>query len=300
MMRTYGFLIPWAILLLILYVLAIPMGIKKKSWLWLIPGMALSFLVVVLPLFFFFLSSVMVPEWKGACRFGWLDCFIVGKLALSPLVLWATVALYTIEVLRMDVSKSRLTAAAIFIGAIVAWVCFVFGLTCLDHEAATSIPMLVPFYIAVWYTIRTAFLMRAGHFDFLTYLVAAVGTVPFWLGSWLWSQKTFQSLPDTKPDGCFVVTAAGRGHRKFVGPFYEIGRRGEQRQANCQLITLWEFENLWREKSPRSHRCFRSFYNRVGPRVAARIRSPWLADAAYIALKPVELAARCITWKAKI
>jgi len=284
----------WLFLLLILAALAAPVGIAKNSLRWLIAGMALSFVVVVLPLFVYFLSSLMLPDWKGACRHGWLDCFIVGKLAFAPLALVATAALYKIEVLRKEVSKERWTVLAIFLGAIVAWACLAFGLVCLDHEPGTLTLLAVPFYVAIWYTIRAVFLMRAASFGFWTYFVATLGTIPFWVVSWVWSWSVFASLPDQPPQGCFVVTAAGRGHRKFVGPFREIERGGERRQVNQQLITLWEFENLWREKSPRSHREFRRFYNRVGPRVAAHIRSPWAADATFIALKPVELLARRI------
>jgi hypothetical protein len=56
-------------------------------------GFMLSFAVVILPLIFFFLSSLLEPDWKGACHHGWLDCFIPGKLALTPLALLATAAL---------------------------------------------------------------------------------------------------------------------------------------------------------------------------------------------------------------
>jgi len=297
--------LPVIIVLLTLFLLAapvalaVPAAIARKSWGWLIAGMALSFVVVVLPLFFFFFSSVMTPNCKDACRHGWVDCFIEGKLAFTPLVLLATVALYKIEVLRKDVSEERWVVLGIFVGAIVAWVCLAFGLVYLEHDAGTLILLLVPFYVAVWYTIRAVYLIRVADFGFLTFLVAAAGTIPFWLLSCGWSYGRYESLPDFPP-GCFVVTAAGHGHRKFVGPFWEIERGGKRRQANQQLITLWQFENLWREKSPRSHRHFRRFYNRAGPRVAARIRSPWVADAAFIALKPVELMARCINRKAKL
>jgi hypothetical protein len=299
-MRDYAFMVPWIILLLILLALAAPAGIKKKSWLRLIVGMVLSFLIVVLPLFFFFCSTFMAPDWKGACPHGWLNCFIVGKVVLTPLVLVATAALYLAEVVRVDVARQRWAVVAIFIGAIVAWGCCLFGFICLDHERGTIILMLVPLYIAVWHTVRAVLLIRAAGFSFWTYGVAALGTIPFWLVSWIISVGIYATLPDKPPDDCFVVTAAGRGHRKFVGPFFEIERRGERRRANRQLITLWEFENLWRSKSPRSHHYFRRLYNQAGPRIAARIRSPWLADLAFLALKPAEVTARFINNHAKL
>ncbi len=186
-------------------------------------------------------------EWKGACHHGWLDCFILGKLALTPFVLVATAALYKTDVLRVENPKEQWTVVAIFLGAIVATVCLVFGLVCIGFQMW----MLVPFYVAVLYSIRAVQLIRATHFSLSTYLVGLLCTVPFWILSWLWSLRTYESLPNESPKGCFIVTAAGRGHRKLVGPFWEVERNGRRLQANQQLLTLWEFENLWREKSPR-------------------------------------------------
>ncbi len=282
---------PWVILILILLALSWPVAVAEKSWRRLLIAMVWSFFGVVLPLFFFFLSSCRVPEWKGACPHGWLDCFIVGKLALTPFVLVATAALYKKDVLRVEISKEQWPVVGIFLGAIVATACLVFGLVCIGFEGG----MLVPFYVAVWYDIRAVQLIRGARFGFWTYFMAMLSTVPFWILSWLWSMRVFETLPNQAPKGCFVVTAAGRGHKNFVGPFFEIERGGNQLQANQQLITLWQFENLWQKKFPRSHRIFRRGYNWLGPRVASRIRSPWLADATFIALKPVEwLASFCL------
>jgi hypothetical protein len=66
------------------------------------------------------------------------------------------------------------------------------------------------------------------------------------------------------------------------------------RFANQQLITLWQLEALWRTTALRSHTIFRRGYNLFGPIIARRITSPWVADAAYVALKPAELLARLI------
>src|SRR4051794_30808206 len=53
---------------------------------------------IVVPIAVFLLSALMVPEWKGDCRHGWIDCFFAGKLALTPLVFWAAWALYHFQV----------------------------------------------------------------------------------------------------------------------------------------------------------------------------------------------------------
>ena len=278
------------ILLLILLALALPVGIERKSWLHLVGAMVVSFFAVVLPLFVFSLSSLMVPEWKGACHYGWVDCFIVGKLALTPFVLAATAALYKTEVLRADVFQERWTVIGIFLGAIVATVCFIFGLICLEWNPI----MLVPLYVAVWYVLRAIQFVRLARFKWHTYFKALLGTTPFWLASWWWSRQVYESLPNEAPQGCFVVTAAGRGHVKFVGPFREMEHRGRKVRANQQLITLWQFEDFWRGNWPCSHRLFRRFYNRFGPKLAAQIHSPWVADLIFLALKPLEILANFI------
>ncbi len=279
------------ILFLILLALGAPVGIAKNSWLRLIGAMVFSFFVVVLPLFVFFFSSFMLPEWKGACRFEWLDCFIVGKLALTPLVLLATASLYRLEVLGDRNLTDRWPIVGIYVGTIVSAVCLAFGLACLRWQGW----MLVPLYVAMWYAIRSLQLMIKSPVGFWPYFLSTLGTLPFWLVSWEWSKSVYESLPNEAPKGCFVVTAASHGHQNIVGPFSEIEHGGRIVRANRQLITLWRFENRWRETSPRSHQIFRRGYNRFGPLVAAQIRSPWQADAAFLALKPAEwLADICL------
>lgn len=297
--------------ILVLLALALPPALKRKSWLRFFVALVLSFAVVVLPLFVFLASAFLVPDWKGGCNHGWLDCFIMGKLALSPVALFATAALYSVEVLRVENPTKKWIVLGIFSGAVVAVVCLVYGLTCLaeprvhfgrlDRETWGWIRwLLVPLYVAIWYSVRAGQLVKASKLGPRAYLGTLLGSLPFWFGSILWSRNIYASLPDTAPS-CFVVTAAGRGHKKFVGPFVEIQHHGRRIQANQQLITLRRFENLWRQRAPHSHRCFRVCYNRLGPAIAAQIRSPWLADLAYVAIKPAELAARlAITTAEKI
>jgi hypothetical protein len=292
-------LAPWIILIVILSVLASSATLKEKSWRRFFLAMVLSFAGVVLPLFIFLFSSFMEPEWKGACAYGWLDCFIMGKLVLTPLVLLATAALYALEIIRVNNRTAGWIVMGIFLGAIIASICFVFGVVCIGSEAdAPKFWLLVPFYVAAWYSVRAVQLIRAARFGFLTYLISLVGSLPFWLVSWYWSRSLFAALPDKAPSDCFIVTAAGRGHAKFVGPHFEVERKGRRRLANQQLLTFWQFENFWRAQFPRGHARFRKIYNHVGPIVARRISSPWPADLAFIALKPLEwLATLCLAGK---
>jgi len=274
--------------------LALPPAVKAKSWIRFFIALILSFAGVVLPLFVFGLSSLMEPEWKGACIHGWLDCFITAKLALTPLVLLATAALYALEILRVQNRTARWIVVGIFLGAIVSSICFVFGIVSIGFKGdAFEWWLLVPFYVAIWYSARAVELIKTARFDFRAYLISLACSLPFWLASWLWSRSLYASLPNQAPsDNCFIVTAAGHGHAAFVGRHIEIERNGRRRLVNQQLITFWQFEKLWQNFSPHSHRIFRCGYNRIGPIIATRIKSPWLADFTYLAIKPFELTAK--------
>jgi len=288
------FIIP-PVAILILSALALPPAVKEKSWGRFFIALILSFAGVVLPLFVFLFSSLMEPEWKGACVYGWLDCFITGKLALTPLVLLATTSLYALEILRVKNRTSRWIVVGMFLGAIVSSICFLFGLVSIGFGAdAVKLWLLVPLYVSVWYLIRAMQLIKAADSNFWPNFVSVVGSLPFWLASWLWSDHLYASLPDKPPSDCFIVTAAARGHAKIVGPHIEIERHGRRLLANQQLIIFWQFENLWRNIAPSTHGIFRCGYNRFGPLIAAQIKSPWVADFAYLTIKPLEFGAKLI------
>lgn len=281
------------VLLALLLAMAMPAAMKRHSIRWVFAAMILSFLGVVLPIFVFVMSGFLLPEWKGACPHGWIDGFIVGKLALTPMVLVAAVAWYRIEVMGITGPPPRWVVVSMVLGAVTADVSLVFGLF--------SIPfswwMVVPGYVAIWYSARALQLMVTSEVGLAYCFGWLAGSLPLWLISLFWSQQTYQSLPDKAPTGCFIVTAAGRGHRICVGPFYEIDHNGCQLEANRQLLRFWQLEEHWRQHSPASHRRFRCVYNRLGPILAARIKSPWLADATYLALKPAEYFAMLVTGK---
>ena len=286
-------IISWLIPALIIAALAAPAALREKSWRRFFIGFGLVFAAVILPLFVYLMSSFMMPEWKGDCRHGWLDCFHLGKLALTPLVLWATSALYALEVLRVKNKTRQWLVLGLLTGALASGGCLGIGLWIYGGVGEWMyLWFLVPLYVFVWHSLRAVPLLRAANTSFLAGLVTVVSSISFWIASFWWAKKTYLDLPDQAPMGCFVVTAAGRGHERVVGPFVEISRRGAKRRVNWQLVTFWEFENAWSNRAPRSHSIFRHDYNRLGPVIAGKINSPIAADVAYVALKPVELAAR--------
>ena len=112
-----------------------------------------------------------------------------------------------------------------------------------------------------------------------------------YIASWAWAlvqaQQYYAALPTEKPSGCFVVGAAARGHPRLVRSWTLGGR-----PVTRQLILLKSFEFQLERDAPRTHRLLRRVYNRIGPAVANRIRSPWSADVVYLALKPIEWLTR--------
>ena len=300
----------FVILILIQLAMAIPVARKTNSVARFLLAGVISFFGVTLPLFLFFVSAFLTPESKAECNFGWFDCFIQGKLALTPFALWATAALYAVDVWRVENRTRPWIVLGILFGAAISDVCLAwwFGRLCgnrgdgdpgggwqgfdLDAFLMLLIAVGFPIGLATWYTIRAFQLVGTASLPAKHYFVSQMASLPFWVGSYFWSKSVYASLPET--GGCFVVTAASCGHPQFTGPYTEIIRHGRRLRANEQLLTFWELESCWRTRAPISHTGFRRVYNRVGPIVAARIRSPWRADLVYLALKPLELAARCL------
>jgi hypothetical protein len=267
---------------------------RARSWKRFLIAAFLSAVGVLLPFLVFLLSSALVPDWKGGCRLGWLDCFHEGKIILTPLVLWACVAFYVVQILKPPDRYQRCIVLGLFTGAIVSSVCFVFGVVLhASDQAGVRWWLLVPFYTAVWYWVLCGRAIRASTVGVGAYVLTLFGSVPFWLLSVIRSRQCYLSLPGEPPD-CFVVTATLRGHEWIVGPLERVDRGGVPRQANRQLLTFWTLEALWQDRCPMTHRVFRGVYNGPGPVVSRRIRTRVRADVVYLALKPCEWVARLI------
>jgi hypothetical protein len=243
---------------------------------------------VVLPFLVFIASYFLVPEWKGACRFGWLDCFHAGKLALTPLVLWACAAFVKYNKCNLEEPIPAWVVLGLCMGVVVSSVCVVVEFLVAGFR---SWVWLVPCYVSVWYAKLALEARWSSRLPLKYHLFTLLSSLPFWVWGIIWSKATYQGLSDAAPEGCFIVTAASRGHENVVGPFSNIERRGSMRVVNRQLLIFWQFEALWQKSSPRSHRGFRRIYNFVGPYVARSIRTKVMADAVYLLLKPCEMMA---------
>jgi hypothetical protein len=99
----------------------------------------------------------------------------------------------------------------------------------------------------------------------------------------------YAALPLTKPSGCYVCTAAARGHRRLVGSETVVLTDGTPFTVNRQMRRLKCAEVALRTLTPMFHRACRAVYDRLGPPMARAIRvHPLLADLAYLALLPAE------------
>ncbi len=281
----------WSLPVLVSVALALPPALRERSWARFFIALGMSFAGIVVPLLVFGLSAFLVPEWKGGCRFGWLDCFHFGKLALTPFVLWACAALYAVEVLRVQDRTRCWIRHGIFVGAVISTVCLVVGVLTARGELAAF--LVVPAYVSAWYSYRASRLVKESGVVPFRYGVSILSTLPFWVASIMISRRCYLGLPDNPPS-CFIVTAAMRGHEQVVGPFFMVTRGGRPREVNHQLVTLWRLERAWARCSPGSHAAFRRIYNIVGPVLARRINSPLVADLIYFAVKPMEFLGRLV------
>ncbi|WP_146583528.1 DUF6688 family protein [Posidoniimonas polymericola] len=113
------------------------------------------------------------------------------------------------------------------------------------------------------------------------------------LAAWRYAVNSMLTLyaqaPTEEPVTCFVASAAARGHARLVGAWPAGSGR-----VTRQLQRLKALELVLAVTSPAAHRLVRRHYNQWGPRAARRLTTPWLADAAYLLLKPCEWLAALV------
>jgi hypothetical protein len=150
------------------------------------------------------------------------------------------------------------------------------------------------------YTVMAIFAARHSGVERLRFSLARLMGVVTWaaafFGAWrtsvLLMLEEYAKLPTTPPPSCYVCTAAARGHRRLVGAEQYVGPGGRVYHVNDQMRYLKAAELLLAAICPGVHRTCRRAYDRIGPRLAAMLIHPLLADVAYLLLKPPEWLAR--------
>lgn len=107
--------------------------------------------------------------------------------------------------------------------------------------------------------------------------------------------ELYAQLP-TAPPNCYIATAAANGHPKLVHSWTVQVQfaNGKSMRANKQLQTLKCAELALMAVAPRLHKFVRKIYDVVGKSLAHKIQNPFLADVAYLLLKPFEWLARVL------
>jgi hypothetical protein len=122
--------------------------------------------------------------------------------------------------------------------------------------------------------------------------VPLVTTVALWLAgfwmTWKWALESmmveYSKLPTTNPN-CFVSSSAACGHRWLVKSTALPGGQ----LVNRQMKRLKFLEFALAAVFPTLHSVVRGIYDHLGPPLASICRrNVWIADATYLALKPVE------------
>ena len=100
--------------------------------------------------------------------------------------------------------------------------------------------------------------------------------------------ELYSALPTKPPQDCYIATAAAQGHPRFVGSHLVHRADGLSLRVNGQLQHLKCVELALLAVSPRMHRVLRKIYDVAGKFLAQRMTNPFVADVAYLMLKPAE------------
>jgi hypothetical protein len=115
-----------------------------------------------------------------------------------------------------------------------------------------------------------------------------------WRLSILKMYELYAALPPQPPPDCYIATAAAQGHPQFVGSQVVLRENGKHLQVNRQLQILKCAELALMAMSPSVHKILRHIYDVVGKSLARRMQNPFLADLAFLLLKPWEWCAHSL------
>ncbi|MCA9219744.1 MAG: hypothetical protein KDA71_05415 [Planctomycetales bacterium] len=135
-------------------------------------------------------------------------------------------------------------------------------------------------------------------------IAAIISLAAAWITGWKVAVDLmlveYSKLPTTDPN-CYVSSAAAHGHRRLVRSRSIDEPAAGPIQVNDQMRRLKFLEFALQAAHPRIHGKVRAVYDRFGPRLAAGCRaSAYLADGAYLLLKPLEWAAELLRMAASI
>ena len=126
------------------------------------------------------------------------------------------------------------------------------------------------------------------------WLIRTIGTLGWsagfgmaWRISYLKALEEYQKLPQ-EPLDCYIATAASQGHSSIVQSKQTILLNGKPLQVNLQLQRFKAVEIALKTQFPQFHFGLRKVYDYFGKALAQGIKTPIMADMAYLLLKPFE------------
>lgn len=145
---------------------------------------------------------------------------------------------------------------------------------------------LLAFRASVWLfkNYETKLTLQHG-FGFITWIVVYIAA---WRYDILKMFELYATLPTKPPPDCYIATAAARGHPQFVHSKTVQCADGKSMQVNGQLQVLKCLELALMAINPRLHKFLRRIYDVLGRSLACGIYNPFVADVAYLLLKPFE------------
>jgi hypothetical protein len=117
-----------------------------------------------------------------------------------------------------------------------------------------------------------------------------------WLGAYLGTLRIsvtqaieqYAQLPPTPTRNCYVCSAAAHGHPALVGSRLHKSPEGTMVAVNQQMRRLKAAELAVAVAAPGWHSAIRSIYDLIGPPLARLFSNRFVADLAYLLLKPAE------------
>jgi hypothetical protein len=225
--------------------------------------------------------------------------FIVLIAWISPLVAW--------PILRWIAGKigTKWIVLIVSIGALLIFLFYLLVYALRNHSLPPDYGFIYPLMFLIGGIIASApfwALLIMGvtgfrllkHYETKFTLPRGLGILA-WMGGFTaaWSiaiPRMFQlyaQLPPQPPD-CYIATAAANGHARFVGSREVTLASGTRMRVNAQLQRLKCAELALKAVAPRLHVLLRKMYDALGRPIARRMTNPFVADVAYLLLKPFE------------
>lgn len=168
-------------------------------------------------------------------------------------------------------------------------------LTMLVFPAGPMICLVLAISLSVKLLKQYEFPAAFGWWKALGVLVWGGGYAAAWRFSVIRMLDLYAALPPSPPHyDCFIATAAANGHPKFVGSQLVVLEKDKTLTVNTQVRVLKCGELALKAISPSAHRLCRKIYDRWGRVLAKKINNPYLADLAYLSLKPFEWGVRVV------